>query len=52
MKRSGQLSEIERLVEKEMQKVKLEIKIDGKWTEVKPHQLVDNPEDFVLEIGI
>ena len=52
MKRSGQLLEIERSVEQELQKVKLEIKIDGKWTEVKPHQLVDNPEDFVLEIGV
>ncbi|NDB89124.1 MAG: peptide chain release factor-like protein [Thaumarchaeota archaeon] len=52
MRRSGQLDEIERSVERELQNVKLEIKIDGRWTEVKPHQLVDNPEDFVLEIGI
>ena len=52
MKRSGQLLEIERSVEQELQKVKLEIKIDGKWTEVQPHQLVDNPEDFVLEIVV
>jgi len=44
--------EIERSVEQELQKVKLEIKIDGKWTEVQPHQLVDNPEDFVLEIVV
>lgn len=52
MKRSGQLAEIERSVEQELQNVKLEIKIDGRWTEVKPHQLVDNPEDFALEIGV
>jgi protein subunit release factor B len=51
LKRSGQLAEIEHLVEREMKNVKLEIKINGKWTEVQPYQLVDNPEDFVIEVG-
>lgn len=39
MKRSGEMDEIERQVEKELTKVKTEIKIDGKWTEVSVSQL-------------
>lgn len=35
MRRTGQELEIERKVEEEMRKVKLEIKQDGKWIEVK-----------------
>ena len=29
--------------------IKLEIRIDGKWTEVKESQLVDDPDDFKWE---
>ena len=47
MKRSGQMDEIERKVEQDLKKVKLEIKIDDRWTEVGPDQLVDDPDKFV-----
>jgi len=50
MKRSGELDQIEFQVEQELRRVRTEIKIDGVWTEVRPDQLVDNPDDFVLEV--
>lgn len=46
MKRTGAMIEVERAVEKELKKVKTEIKVDGVWTAVDPVFLVDNPEDF------
>lgn len=49
MKRCGILDEIDRKVAEEMTKVKIEIRVDGKWTEVKEHMLVDDPEDFRIE---
>lgn len=39
MKRSGEMDEIDREVEKQLTKVKTEIKIDGKWAEVSVNQL-------------
>jgi protein subunit release factor B len=39
MKRSGEMDEVDRRVEQELTKVKLEVKIDGKWTEVTVDQL-------------
>lgn len=51
MRRTGELLEIERRVEEELARVKTEIKIDGRWTQVRPDQLVDNPDDFVLEVS-
>lgn len=39
MKRSGEMNEIERSVERELTKVKTEIKINGVWTEVTVDQL-------------
>jgi protein subunit release factor B len=51
MRRTGELMEIERRVEQELTKVKTEVKIDGKWTEVNPQQLVDDPDTFVFEIS-
>lgn len=51
MRRTGELMEIERRVEQELTKVKTEVKIDGKWTEVNPQQLVDDPDNFVFEIS-
>jgi protein subunit release factor B len=39
MKRSGEMDDIDRQVENELTKVKTEIKIDGKWTEVEISQL-------------
>lgn len=50
MRRTGEMLAIEQAVEREMQKVKTEIKIDGRWTEVRADQLVDNPDDFVMEV--
>ena len=49
MKRTGEALEIERWLEKEIRKIKIEIKVDGKWTEVKEHMLVDDPNDFKIE---
>ena len=49
MKRTGEALEIERWLEQQLTKVKIEIKIDGKWTEVKSHMLVDDPDDFRIE---
>ena len=46
MKRTGAHFEMERKIEQDLKKVKLEIKVDGKWTEVTADQLVDNPDDF------
>jgi protein subunit release factor B len=46
MRRTGKLIEIERTVENELKKVKIEVKIDDKWVEVNTDQLVDNPDDF------
>lgn len=50
MRRMGILDEIDRKVDREMlYNTKIEIRIDGVWTEVKPHMLVDDPEDFRIE---
>ena len=46
---SSEQLEFERWLEKELTKIKIEIKIDGKWTEVKAHMLVDDPDDFKIE---
>lgn len=49
MKRMGILDEIDRKVAQEMLNIKIEVRVDGKWTEVKEHMLVDDPEDFRVE---
>jgi len=49
MLRNGMMAEIERRVEEDLRKVKTEIRIDGRWTEVSVNQLVDNPDDFIFE---
>lgn len=49
MRRSGEMAEIERRVAEDLRKVKTEIRIDGRWTEVSVNQLVDNPDDFVIQ---
>ena len=48
MRRNGEMAEIERRVEEDLRKVKTEIRIDGRWTEVSVNQLVDDPDDFVI----
>lgn len=50
MRRNGMMAEIERRVEEDLRKVKTEIRIDGRWTEVSVDQLVDDPDDFKLEV--
>jgi hypothetical protein len=45
-RRTGELLEAERRLEQELRRVKIEVKIDGKWHEVTADQLVDDPELF------
>jgi len=49
MRQTGKLDELEREVQRELRKVKLEVRIYGKWTQVSESQLVDDPDDFKLE---
>ena len=49
LRRSGMMDQIDRKVAEELTKIKLEIRIDGRWTEVKESQLVDDPDDFRWE---
>jgi len=50
MRRMGILDEINHKVNQEMlYNTRIEIRIDGIWTEVKPHMLVDDPDDFRVE---
>jgi hypothetical protein len=46
MRRNGEMTQIEQEIEKELKKVKTEIRIDSKWTKVNPNDLVDNPDTF------
>jgi protein subunit release factor B len=46
MKRTGEHYEVERQIQASLNKVKVEVKIDGKWTEVSMDQLVDDPNKF------
>ena len=46
------MDQIDRKVAEELTKIKLEIRIDGKWTEVKESQLVDDPDDFKFEVSV
>lgn len=52
MRRNGQMADIERRVEEDLRKVKTEIRVDGKWTEVSPTQLVDDPDNFVVDAKV
>jgi hypothetical protein len=52
LRRTGMMDQIDRKVAEELTKIKLEIRIDGKWTEVKESQLVDDPDDFKFEISV
>ncbi len=53
MRRAGVLDQIESYVERELaMNTKLEIRIDGVWTEVKEHMLVDDPKDFKWEVNV
>lgn len=51
MKRMGVLDEIDRKVAHELaMNTKIEVRVDGVWREVKEHMLVDNPDDFRVEL--
>lgn len=53
MRRLGMIDAIDRQIEHELaHNVKLEIRIDGRWTEVKESMLVDNPDDFKWEANL
>jgi peptide chain release factor 1 len=53
MRRLGMIDAIDRQIEYELtHNIKLEIKIDGRWTEVKESMLVDDPDDFRWESGL
>ena len=45
-RRTGVLLEAERRLEQELRRIKIEVRIDGKWTEVTADQLVDDPDLF------
>jgi len=45
-RRTGELFESERRIENELKKVKIEVKIDGRWVEVNEDQLVDDVDQF------
>lgn len=46
MRRTGELMEIERRVEQELTKTKIEVKVDGKWTEVSVTELKDDVDEI------
>ena len=46
------MDQIDRAVAHELTKTRLEIRIDGRWTEVKESQLVDDPDDFRFEVSV
>ena len=52
LRRTGMMDQIDRAVEHELTKIKLEIRIDGRWTEVHESQLVDDPDDFKFEVRV
>lgn len=51
MKRMGVLDEIDRKVAHELaMNTKIEVRVDGVWREVKEHMLVDDPDNFRVEL--
>ena len=50
LRRTGMMDQIDRRVAEELTKTKIEIRIDGRWTEVEESQLVDDPDDFKFEV--
>lgn len=53
LRRCGILGQIDAKVQKELlTNTKIEIKINGKWTEVKESMLVDDPDDFKFTVEI
>lgn len=52
LRRTGMMADLDRKIAEELSKVKIEIRIDGKWTEVQESQLVDDPNDFKFEVSV
>ena len=52
LRRTGMMDQIDRKVAEELTKIKIEVRVDGKWTEVKESQLVDDPDDFKFEVSL
>jgi protein subunit release factor A len=52
LRRTGMLDQIDRKVAEELTKIKIEIRVDGRWTEVKESQLVDDPANFKFEVTL
>jgi protein subunit release factor A len=52
LRRTGMLDQIDRKVAEELTKIRIEVRIDGRWTEVKESQLVDDPNDFKFEVSV
>lgn len=52
LRRTGMMADIDRKIAEELSKVKIEIRINGKWTEVQESQLVDDPENFKFEVSV
>jgi len=51
MRRMGVLADIDAHVAREMAlNTRIEVRVDGRWREVKESQLVDDPEDFRVEL--
>ena len=51
MRRLGVLSDIDSKVEREMLlNTKLEVRIDGRWMEIKESMLVNDPDDFRFDL--
>jgi hypothetical protein len=44
MRRTGTLAQIDRTVEQEIKKIKVEIRVDGKWAEVDRDAILDQGE--------
>lgn len=53
MRRMGVLADIDAKIAREMSfNTKIEIRIDGKWTEVKENMLVDDPDNFRVDMSV
>lgn len=51
MRRLGILNDIDARVQREMlYNTKIEVRVDGRWTEVKESMLVDDPENFRFDL--
>lgn len=52
LRRTGMLDQIDRKIAEDLTKIRIEIRINGVWTEVQESQLVDDPNDFKFEVSV